>query len=170
MFHVEHRRLGQDWEPLLYGSKYRKFPTIVEGMQEAYWVIRREVKSAEDVVRHFKFTCIDDTECLYLEDSDTLAHSHGHKVYELLGSNVYDVFHRRNIQFRFVETSAPSPWKIGLNVSSGWTGVVVRRTKNKSSPWVVKWDKNGLESKENSRSVRIIENDKTKNNKTKNDN
>lgn len=66
----------------------------------------------------------------------------------------------------------PQPQKLFVGakivaISSGWTGMVVRRTKNKSSPWVVKWDKNGLESKENSMTVRIItnnQNEKTKNN------
>jgi len=43
-----------------------------------------------------------------------------------------------------------------ISIDSGWTGVVVRKTKNKSSPWVVKWDKNGRESNVNSMSTRVI--------------
>lgn len=47
--------------------------------------------------------------------------------------------------------------RVGLPVVgrvAGWTGVIVRKTKQKSSPWVVRWDRNGLESHENCMSIK----------------
>lgn len=52
----------------------------------------------------------------------------------------------------------PKPHKFNVGdriiaTVSKWTGTIIRKTKNKSSPYVVKWDKNGLESNENSMSI-----------------
>jgi hypothetical protein len=53
----------------------------------------------------------------------------------------------------------PQQFFIGCKIvaiSSGWTGIIVRKTKNKSSPWVCRWDKNGNESNVNSMVVRVV--------------
>jgi hypothetical protein len=51
-------------------------------------------------------------------------------------------------------------WKVGQRVvamSSGWEGEIVRITRNLSSPYKVRWDKNGRESNENAMSVKAKE-------------
>lgn len=53
----------------------------------------------------------------------------------------------------------PQKFSVGCKVvarASGWTGTIVRKTSNKSSPWVCRWDKNGTESNVNSMVVRVV--------------
>jgi hypothetical protein len=55
----------------------------------------------------------------------------------------------------------PEPQKffVGCKVvaiASGWTGTIVRKASNRSSPWVCRWDKNGNESNVNSMVVRVV--------------
>jgi preprotein translocase subunit YajC len=44
-------------------------------------------------------------------------------------------------------------------MSSGWLGTIIKKNKQKSSPWKVKWDKNGRESNVNCMVVRKCENE-----------
>ncbi len=55
---------------------------------------------------------------------------------------------------------APQRFTIGCKVvafSSGWTGTIVRKTRQKSSPWVCRWDSNGKESNVNSMVVKVMD-------------
>ena len=49
-------------------------------------------------------------------------------------------------------STSNAKWAIGDRVrarESGWLGTIIARNKQRSSPWRVRWDKNGRESNVN---------------------